>query len=1041
MANYVQYKTKRGQDKVINGTTGNGELRTIIGPVSSTILENAKQGNVVLIFGQGDLNLTPLILSLFLGDQSEGDVLIGIPSNKYSRLNSQYYNDFFSLISGNSRFFYKNTLWCSARSKKDSNEGGELLFELDNIEFRPKWGLGSYKKDMESRIREELQSGNINRRSFVVTFPLNIGFAHVNLDNSVLTFANEKHPLRPISPKLIILESVNETMHNLEPLVPLISNLLENDTGAVIHFSWPYVNGLSRFISALDKMIADYGDNLKLFHFGKRFSFDLKNYVVNEILEATREPSMPTAMRDHPAIENLSLEGRNWESYYADRNMVNSKNIEFCAPLNGLNDFQRITQVLSEKTTTDHRIDELKESLSNITLQDGWWFFCRFMPFIDSFVPPASLSYTFRFEDGSYRSLGIIHAMDEAGKRLKDSDLPTFESLSYMIKAMSETFNLLDYLNELKTPYMKTKYSSLFSFLLKSLFEVETSNIVICDFNPRFGFKNYTSSYLNDLFQYIEEHCPFSYDSLPVGDFIVFSPNGDVLRSVATLGSIIKIDIEKNPSGKLFEVKMSIKKNHEMNTFQKKVSISLASIDELYRNITGYDYKDTTLLLPGPLPLLRFDTEFPILSEGVDLFLRPFKKIVIFVNPGENFVRAREQVATITSFLYEDKGNAITAKDLLISRKLNNSHKLSDRIDLLLQKQSLLRKANSIEKPTEDKPDFEETLEDAIRDEFIENESKIDPEGYKSLRDIWSSISKNKTRVTSTTSGYDNAEEFLLIRVIYDRSNTVEDIPIRKGSYVRLVDDEDSESVLVEKLQSGQKIAYLKSDTRESIDNFFIRNYSDYSGITVEQVYEPFRCLEIFYATLSSVNFLKDYTKSDFENLYWLSETERYQVYEDIKFLMQIEKTENFSLEVFREHFRNSVNWNALSLQTDDVLVRLKKAFTSTPTVSLKNLYELAVAFGLIYDFNSFKLLVSTLSSGQNKYFFLDENNLLVLARLLNYARVQNNYEDLTDAGKNIRTVLQLVGKSLRRVMSGRTRYLSDMDILIEQKVMICTIL
>jgi hypothetical protein len=250
LAGFVQFRTKSGQDVVISGTDNNGSLKSILGPPSTTIIESAIQGNVVLVFGQGDLHLTPLIASLFLESESSGDVLIGIPRNKYSRLNARYYENFFSLVRGNGQFFYKSTLWCSARKKKDQTDDDETIFDLANIKFKPKWGTKRYKEEIETSISNELKDGSINNRSFVVTFPLNIGFEDIILDDTLLTFSNQNYHLRPIVPKIIILESINNTMYSVDPIIPIVDYLLDNKIGAVIHFSWPYINGLGRVFKA-----------------------------------------------------------------------------------------------------------------------------------------------------------------------------------------------------------------------------------------------------------------------------------------------------------------------------------------------------------------------------------------------------------------------------------------------------------------------------------------------------------------------------------------------------------------------------------------------------------------------------------------------------------------------------------------------------------------------------------------------------------------------------------------------------------------------
>lgn len=1040
MATHVQFLTKEGQDPVIFGTDEDGGLKSILGPVSSSIVENAKRGRVALIFSQGDLNITPLLSALSLGGQPNGDVMIGIPKSRYGRLNSQYYNDFFSLIRGNNSFYYKNSVWLSAKPKKNSTDDGDITFDLDNIKFKLKWGTRSYRKEMESRMDKELQNGDINKRSFVVTFPLNSASTFANLDSTTMTFGDKERKVRPISPGFLILESVNETMRGFEPLVPLVKKLLENKVGAVIHFSWPYISGIGPFINSIDELTQIFGERLKLFHIGKRFSLELKNIVIDEIIRSTEESNISSAITHHPAIERLTLEGRNWDSYYSNREGTHLDKVEFCAPINTILDYNSIEEVLSESTSTDHRINALKEDLTDRPLPDRWWYFLRFMPFIDSFVRPDSIKYTFRFDDGKYRRLKIQHAIAEASKKMDDTDSYLFEQLTAIIKNMSETIDLIDYLKGLKTYSVSSKSSAVISFLLKSLFKEDSSDVILCDYNPKFGFKNYMSNYIEDILHFIQRNLPFSLNELPKGDFVIYSPDGSVERSETTFDEIVKLDYNKDSTSNIFEIKLKLRGSNSENAIQRKLTLRLEGVDRLYKNMNYYDVRDNTLLLPGPLPLLRFDGEFPALSEGIDLFLRPFKKVIVFVNKGENYLRAHQQVATINSFLYGGDENPIAKKDLQISYRLNNSPSLIGKFEQSIRSQERHTKSG-IEDLENNTMNFDDTIEDSIRAEYLENERRIDQKDYRTLKDLWGSISKNQNSVTPTTARYDNPEDFIHINVRYDQKGTVETIPIRKGTYIRLVDDDDNEAILVENLRPGQRIAYLESQTRESLDNYFIRNYSDYSGITIEEVHEPFTCLVILYRTLSDVDFTEDYIAEDFKPLYWLNDSEKYQLYKSIRFLMGLENDYTSDEASIRDYFRNSIIWDSLSDAPDGVLITLKEVFTLTKTLNLDNLYGLSLAFGLEYELPSFKSLINTSLTGKDKYFFSNENNLLYLARLLNYTKIEDNYEDLTSAGKNIRTVLQLVGKSLKRVITGANRNFNDMDVFIEQRVMICTVM
>lgn len=145
--------------------------------------------------------------------------------------------------------------------------------------------------------------------------------------------------------------------------------------------------------------------------------------------------------------------------------------------------------------------------------------------------------------------------------------------------------------------------------------------------------------------------------------------------------------------------------------------------------------------------------------------------------------------------------------------------------------------------------------------------------------------------------------------------------------------------------------------------------------------------------------------------------------------------------ENIRTHFKNSEVWNSLSELEDKSLIKLKKYFTSKSEINIKDLYYLATYFGFKLEEVSFRPLLKSLLDNKNKYFFRDENNLLAISVLIHYDKIIENYEELTDAGKNILKLLQVIGKSLRRVISNKKKIRTEMDSLIEEKVIVCTVI
>ena len=1037
MVTYIQFKSQKNQEPVFSGPYENEEFKSILGPLSKSILEATFQKNIVIIFGQNNLNLTPLIISLFLDSELNGDVLLGLPKNEYRILNTQYYQNFFSLLKGNDQFFYKNTLWCSSNRKTGIENNNKLIFELDNIEFRPKWGIRNYKKYIESSINQELQSGEINNRRLIVTFPLIKGLNGLNLDNINFSFEKHNFPLRKVSPKLVILESVNTTMNRIDSLFPLISYLLKNDMRAIIHFSWPYVNGMNELLDEINKLTQSELKRLKIFHVGKKLAIELKNDVFTDIEKSTCESSLQSALTNHPALNSLALEGRNWNSYYPSIEKEWFKNILFLTSINNTIDFNNVDKSIRESNEYDNQINQIEEDIKYVSLPQNIRYIFKFTPFIDSFVPPAALKYLFKI-DNVYKRLDLPIIISDIKKRINDENSYLLDSLSTIVKSMSDTLDMYNYLNNVKTPKIYTKYSNIISFLLKSLFNEEYNDIVICDYNPALGFKKYMFCQINNIFMLIRKNLPFSYDKLIEDDFILFSPAGDYINKKLYNMEIVKFNFEYNPSFGEFNITVQAKSKENNDIVQRKMLIKLESIDNLIRNVNSYDFTRTILLLPGPLPIIRLDDEAPTISEGIDLFIRPFKCIVIFVNPGKDYIRAYDQVEKIKDFLFCDKNNSITKTDLKISYNLNTSIFMKNKLENILKNLRISKQTDTTEE-LENVPKINDTLSDIIRNEYIENEKEKSPSYYKELKDLWSNISMNKDYNRHDIK-YSN--ESIQIPVKFEKTGKEEIISFPKGTYIRLITEGDDNIIAVEDLKTGQRIAYMQSDTKESIDNFFIKNYSSYNNITLEEIYEPFKCLGIFYKTLDKINFFNDYVNNDFEQLYWLNAEEKQQLYNNIRFLMEPINQGTLDKGAYtKEYFKKSIIWKSLIDVDTEYLKILKDEFEKLQNITIDAIYGLALIFGLDYENSSFKGLIISLYEGRNKYFFFNEKNLLAIAHMMNYCKIAYSYESLTSMGKDIRTVLQYVGASLKRVISGNENYLNDMDLIIEKKVMICKVI
>jgi len=80
-----------------------------------------------------------------------------------------------------------------------------------------------------------------------------------------------------------------------------------------------------------------------------------------------------------------------------------------------------------------------------------------------------------------------------------------------------------------------------------------------------------------------------------------------------------------------------------------------------------------------------------------------------------------------------------------------------------------------------------------------------------------------------------------------------------RGTLIRKKNGEDYVLTQVDDLAEDDEILYIESIERESIDNFLLRDFVQEKGISLEQIFEPFYCLRLFYETLNSIDYFGDY--------------------------------------------------------------------------------------------------------------------------------------------------------------------------------------
>ena len=110
----------------------------------------------------------------------------------------------------------------------------------------------------------------------------------------------------------VILESVNERVYSIEPILSLIETWIDKKTSGIIHFSWPYPSGLSKFLRGINKFENANPGRIQQFHMGIRYCFELKEATAKYLLklDSGSDNDINSFRHAHRGFSSISLEGR-----------------------------------------------------------------------------------------------------------------------------------------------------------------------------------------------------------------------------------------------------------------------------------------------------------------------------------------------------------------------------------------------------------------------------------------------------------------------------------------------------------------------------------------------------------------------------------------------------------------------------------------------------------------------------------------------------------------------------------------------------------
>ncbi|VVB86331.1 Uncharacterised protein [uncultured archaeon] len=1066
-----------------------------LSPISLSILDSIFNTKVTIIFSQGPLNLSPIISSLF-AFQKEQDVLIGIPKRLFHERFEKNTDIFFSLLykqkmdvgTSNALYFYREMLWCKGEIDEETNE----LINLD-ISTRPKHGTSKFKREYDNYARESLTSGTFQTRPKVLSITIDEVIPAGIIGENKIKFENSVYTLKNFSPKLIIYDSINERKYSFSNICELIKKIENMEIKLVLHFSWPYLKGLSEFLEKIKD-----NNSVNVIHLGKRICIESqKNFI---------KPAQN--------ILPLSLEGKSWENYYPKRRFFNFKII--VVPPKAKPKNLSAKDVENWDWHLDERITEIREHLKYepfIKFKENLF---KFPPVVDTFLCPSEIKIWSPLIGKSIPITKFISIKEnEASPSIRAfkglcSVLEKYRDLSYEFRGLYTNSAITK--KTLFQAFFIEKINNIFKETVQKNFQDSdhetTTSILIANFHPHSYLKTQTS--LAESLIYLLKSINYSIRLLNIPNIqkknnLIYIEkelyNGEKQKEIIWENNFIE-EFNLNKIKRFFlnnipEVNISISKNNNQLHLIMRLNISLDYIEYLHQNsnidikyFNGLNFyeaiitndgsfkenklysisfentvknsvikmmmehksdvspkeifeKDITtihtdfsnmqalsqelitnseLIIPGPIPFTTISDDDILIFHGYDALLLPFKSVIFFAYPGNNFKYILKQTKLYNDLLSENQTN-ISTRDLLFSLdniKSSKRFKLPPKPDSnIIQTQS-----NEIDTP----------IDTAIREELL-NESNADEneqEEIRTLKDIWAQAQQKSNNEPQKRSIIHNpSKEYINFDVKFE-DGTKDTISFQTGILIRKKYMDDYILSTIDELSENDQIIYIQSDGRDSVENHLLKTILSEDEMSLEEITKPLTALKIFYETIHSLNFKQSYDEIKMKKFDWLSPEQKENIFDIFSILFsrdQLISQNNLALLI------DSSIWKGII--KPEILMQI---FERGANITYSKLFNLAECMGLNYKENSFKQLCSTAINEDTHYSFHDEKNVLAIGRLIGHMGIIENYQIINDKGSRIGTFLRQVGRSINRVANGKGDIFNEMDIAIEEKMKKCTI-
>ncbi|MDD4523021.1 MAG: hypothetical protein PHW84_08960 [Methanosarcina sp.] len=1064
---------------------------TNLSRLSFGIIESIISKPITIVFSQGNFNLSPLAACL-IAYTKRVDVLIGKPKTVYKQTYEVEKETYFSLtfreeikdnIVSKNNFFYKDILLCTGSINLETNDLKSI-----RIEVYPELGTKKYRTEYRNEILKKLHNGLCETMPKIVVTSLDSMLPPTIFGNIKMNFDKEEIELQKFQPKIIIYESINERGYDFGNILQLIDRAKDSDTKLVLHFSWPYLKGIQQFLDEISQRAY-----IGLFYFTKNFCKESKNndfIPPNKVRHLSLEGNkwdtyyqktsssnfkvllpIPEFQMLNADIEELS--NWNWDfdqrlrdlrTYLKHENMIKSdRNILMFPPAfdsivspseikrainsdgnwfslsiensfsikkeesNAVKLFRGICKELDQGRNLSHELKEIftPSMPTKKTL---------FQAYLAEFIANATLSFTNSVDKNRHENFSLVVCNLHPNLKtvssffgIVDELVDTFNcySLNFNINTYSKNFNVhisvetpgMQY--EVKIIEDKIIIKDSFKLLKKrlsfikqietSLIETENSHVFeIRTKTPVFYLQ--FSSFEKDQHANIQDFMPFIFYSLTINKDGTYKEHK--LKRIWSSKSA-------NKSSICYEI------SHKTNFSQKSIE---SCVDIYYRQLTDIEkvpldvIKKSKLIIPGPIPFTTVSSNEIIITQGYNTLLLPFEEIIFFAYPGRNFTRILSHIDLYKN-LISNTNSMIAKRDLSMSLEYTCKSKRIKYPD-----------KPAIEKVLEYSCETDTPIDSFIRDELmndetVEEEIKSD---IKSIQKIWRSIVKQSGNICQTPSSTCSQQDQVSFLVSFENEDT-EEISFTAGTMIRKEDNGEYVLSTVDELQEGDKIFYIQTEDRESIENYLLKLILK-DEIPIEKILEPLTALNSFYRVLSTINYRDNYDPLSMRKLYWLKPEEK----ESLFYLIQnILYEDTLCTEKNIEQLYNSHTWS------DYIpFERFTKIIgDGQKRITQKKMFLLATELGLKrYKESSFKQLCSMALRDQKHYSFYEDRNLLTIGKLLEHQGIIDDYLLINDEGKKIGSFLQMIAFSLRRVANGQTDPLNEIDISLEDKIKNCKI-